>query len=174
MGNHKKVIKYTRGGTVIKAVGYLADCTISVKSKGLLSIMEHTGRAMTLEELLHISKDGYTSLQRGLQELSANGYYYSKPIRDNKGKFIRFEQRVRFAIHKPEVYCEKNIINAFLSSESLNETELYVLESSVDALSSDLPNYKIMLAEGNDYLYLGYPNAKTVTEMMSRKKPSQK
>lgn len=162
------MVFYGGESVAMRAVKYLEDDTISVKSKGLLAIMEYKGRAMTLEELITTSKDGYTSIQAGLQELTANGYYYSKPIRDGKGRFIRFEQRVRFSINRPILYCEKNIVHYLLSQEPLNEADIYLIKSSALTLSHDTHNHNEILAEINDCLYLGYPNAKTILEIVSR------
>jgi len=55
-----------------------------------------------------------------------------------------------------------------LSQEPLNEADIYLIKSSALTLSHDTHNHNEILAEINDCLYLGYPNAKTILEIVSR------
>lgn len=148
------------------AVFYLDDADISVKSKGLMAIMERKGQAMTIEEFLPTSKDGYTSVQGGLHELIRNGYYYSKPIRGPQGKFIKFEQNVRFTVKKPVLEVEKNIVRCLLLLRQLDEIDIDTLKTSAVYLATVEQNYKEMLIEANECLKMGYPNASIVLKVL--------
>ena len=148
-------------------VNYLADTEITWKAKGLLKCMEDFRRGLTLEELLKLSKDGYTSVQNGLQELTANNYYYSAPIRDSKGKFIAFKQNVRFTRYKPQYHLEKVVIDTIKKTTRLNDNDKYIIETAISALSEDKENSKLLILEVNGLKNLGYENAEIVLKELS-------
>lgn len=148
----------------LNGVDFIHDTELSIKAKGLLSIMKNFGKPLTLEEFLKLSKDGYSSTQRGLQELVLKGYYYSSPIRNSKGVFKSFKQKVRFTVGRPEFYSEKAIIGLALSHQRLNESDLVKIKNAYDIIFTDSCNCKKLQEEISALAELGRENAKIILE----------
>lgn len=146
----------------MKEVSFLHDADLSFKAKGLLSTMKQLEKPLVLEQLLNLSKDGYTSIQRGLHELIANGYYYSCPIRNSKGIYIEFKQKVRFIVRKPEFFSEKEIMRIILSPQKLSDSDIFIINKELNILSFDEKNYRELHKEIIELANLGIENAKRV------------
>ncbi len=75
--------------TVISNI-YLKDKKLSLKSKGLLTIMLSLPNDWnySLEGLTSICKEGIKSIKSTLKELQNNGYLIVEKKQDNKGQFI--------------------------------------------------------------------------------------
>ena len=73
----------------IEDTDYLASPRLSLKAKGLLSIMlaRLPGWDYTVEGLMEINADGRDSVRAALAELEKAGYVIRKRIRDEKGHY---------------------------------------------------------------------------------------
>ena len=166
MGNHNMDRK---GGVTVKRVVFAHDTELSLKAKGMLAIMKSFGKALVLEDFARLSRDGYSSIQRGLKEITAKGYYYSSPIRNNKGVYVKFEQKVRYEVQKPESFSEKEIIRHALSTYKIEETDLIKVNSALDILLTDKENYARLKKEINDLVELGRESAKEILKLICKK-----
>lgn len=85
-------INKTRDYTVMSNY-YLKDTRLSLKSKGLLSMMLSLPEEWnyTTRGLAAICKEGVDSIVTALKELERSGYICRNRVRDNKGKISSFK-----------------------------------------------------------------------------------
>jgi len=72
----------------------LRDPNLSLKAKGLLSILLLVEEELTARELSHLSRDGIDAVRNGLRELIEQGWLQRRLI-IQKGKPPRWQNRVR-------------------------------------------------------------------------------
>ena len=80
----------------IMANYHLRDKRLSLKAKGLLSLMLSLpeGWDYTLRGLAAICKDGIESIGAAVKELESGGYIERRQIRNEKGHFVHWEYTI--------------------------------------------------------------------------------
>ena len=96
-------IEKTRDYTVMSN-HHLRDTDLSLKSKGLLSMMLSLpeDRNYTTRGLAKICKEGTDSIGSALKELERAGYIVRNRLRDSKGKIVDVEYVIYETPHPPE------------------------------------------------------------------------
>ncbi len=98
-------VEKTKDFTVM-ANYHLKDRTISLKAKGLLSVMLSLPEnwVYTLKGLASISKEGLDAIREGIRELEAAGYIIRNRTRNEKGQLAGAEYIIR---EQPQPVAEK-------------------------------------------------------------------
>jgi hypothetical protein len=75
---------------------YLADKNLSMKAKGLLSVILSMpeNKRMSLSALVEINRDGVTAIRGTVQELEDCGYLSRRRVRDAQGRLTSTEYTV--------------------------------------------------------------------------------
>lgn len=90
----------------------LYDPNLSYKAKGIFAYLmsKPDGWKCIVSDLIKHAKDGRDSVYAGLKELKENGYMIKRPIKDDKGKIIEWEE-VIYEIpqeHVKEIYINQS------------------------------------------------------------------
>lgn len=72
---------------------YLVDQNISWKAKGMLAYLLYCNENATINELIKHSKDRITSVYSGLSELKQAGYLKRFPVRNEMGRFQKYQNK---------------------------------------------------------------------------------
>lgn len=101
MKNDKKLNEVIRihkkqNGFVMIDREFLENENLSWKAKGILAYLlsKPDNWKVIVKDIVNHSTDGKAAVYNGLNELKGCGYYEKKPIRDDRGTFVRWESTV--------------------------------------------------------------------------------
>jgi hypothetical protein len=89
-------VKKLHSNFVIMDKGFLENPDLSWKAKGILAYLlsKPDNWKVIVKDIVNHAKEGKTAVYSGLNELKEAGYYVKRPIRDDKGHFIKWESIV--------------------------------------------------------------------------------
>ncbi len=160
-------IEKTRDYTVMSNY-HLRDMTLSLKAKGLLSLMLSLPENWdyTMKGLSRICKDGIDSISAGVRELEAHGYLIRERVRNEYGQLGAIEYTILEQPKQPEPTQDKPIrenpiqVNPMLDDPMQGDPA----QLNIDISSKEKSNKDLSITEGSNPI-LSNPPAPTETRM---------
>jgi len=109
---------------------HLRDKRLSLKAKGLLSVMLSLPPEwdFTLTGLAYISKEGVDAIRAGVKELENCGYVTRKRLRNRVGQLVDTEYTIYEVSQKKEVEktCESKLLIHLLMNQQSHAREVWI------------------------------------------------